>query len=428
MREGPPTLRIREWSAHDPSSSDTGNMLRGLTLSDADRGLLSELQNQSLIRYMELKNGLAISVGPHIGTITLSELRVVVMPKIRIKNLMRMVAFAFDLSDLVVSESKSEFAPADHGLIDLLGLSLLHSVGKLVRGGLLPAYCMQSEDLTTLRGRLDMGHIATHPRTSTIRCTYDEFLVDHDINRILAAGVRLAAKVMDSSDLRLDLARTADRFFRDISTIQLNFDVIHSHLENLDRRSSHYRTALTLIALIHQGTKLGEHTEYGEMPLSSFLLNMNMVFERFIERYLKLHAPEDVVIKGQDVRSEMFSYLENPSRWKHPTIRPDFVLKRRGKIVAIADAKYKNRIENPPSSAEIYQLTTYGLSYPFEKPRQVLLLHPLSTNQADQKCILQFTPSLTNDHVQIHLIGVPIDSLLEEKNRDWFPFKALSNF
>jgi len=94
------------------------------------------------------------------------------------------------------------------------------------------------------------------------------------------------------------------------------------------------------------------------MPLSSFTLNMNMVFERFLGRYL--HSPEDVRMSIQDVRFDVFSYLENAGGWNQPTIRPDFVFHRRKQVVAVADAKYKNRLDNPPS---------FGRAVPAHDPR-----------------------------------------------------------
>ena len=53
-------------------------------------------------------------------------------------------------------------------------------------------------------------------------------------------------------DLRLDLARAADRFFGDLERRALSGDWLEAMLSGLDRRSSHYRTALTLVALIHR--------------------------------------------------------------------------------------------------------------------------------------------------------------------------------
>ncbi len=416
-----PTIRIREWSKLSPEATGDGALLRGLRLTADDRELLAELKGRSSLRFTELREGLSISVGPHIGTVSLTGLRIVIMPKIRLDNLMRLVAYAFDLSDLTVTETRTQYATADEGLIDLLGVSLLRAVERVARGGLLPNYQSKSEDLATPRGRLDMRHIATHPRRATLRCSYDDLTVDHRINRVLAAGLRLASYVMQSDDLRLDLARAADRFFGDLTRIQLDTDRLRAVLEDLDRRSSHYRTALTLIALIHQGARLGEHQKAGEMPLSSFTLNMNMVFERFLGRYFRETAPADVRISAQDVRSDVFSYLENAGDWKQPTIRPDFVFRRRGKVVAVADAKYKNRHEHPPFSAELYQLTAYGLSYSMAEPREVLLLHPLATGEPHRATSLLFAPSAAKQQVRIRLVGVPVDGLLDGTVRDWWP-------
>ncbi|MBI2567008.1 MAG: hypothetical protein HYV63_08270 [Candidatus Schekmanbacteria bacterium] len=417
----PPVLHIREWSTTTPETPGAGALLRGIRLSDADRQLLEELEGRASLRCTELRSGLAISVGPHIGTVGLSGLRLVIMPKIRIDNLMRMVAYAFDLSDLLVTETRTTYATAEHGLVDLLGLSLLRAVEHIARGGLLPDYLSRNEDLATPRGRLDMRHIATHPRRATLRCTYDELTVDHELNQVLAAGLRLGSAVMQSVDLRLELARSADRFFGDLTRAPLDAELLRTILDGLDRRSSHYRTALTLIALIHHGARLGEHAAPGAMPLSSFTLNMNMLFERFLGRFLSASAPDDVGLSAQDIRSDVFSYLENASGWNQPTIRPDFVFRRRQRVIAVADAKYKNRRERPPSTAELYQLTAYGLAYAMPEPREVLLLHPLAMGESERATTLLFAPSGSAQQVRIRLVGVPVDGLLDGTVGRWWP-------
>lgn len=416
-----PSVQIGEWSTITPDSPVVGSVLRGALLSAADRELLAELEGRVSLRITELRTGLAISVGPHIGTLNLSCLRLVVMPKIRIDNLMRMVAYAFELSDLVVTETRSTYTTAEHGLIDLLGLSLLRSVERIARGGLLPDYQSRSDDLATPRGRLDMRHISTHPRQATLRCRYDDLTVDHALNQALAAGLRLAAAMMQSVDLRLDLARAADRFFGDLTRIGLDAQQLQTLVDGLDRRSSHYRTALTLIALIHHGARLSEHAEAGAMPLSSFMLNMNMLFERFLGRYLRENGPDDVQVSSQEVRSDVFSYLDNAAGWNQPTIRPDFVIRRWRTVIAIADAKYKNRHEHPPTSAELYQLTTYGLAYPMPEPREVLLLHPVGPADAGCAATLLFAPSAAGEHVRIRLVGVPLNGLLDGTVERWWP-------
>lgn len=420
-----PLLQVREWSTTTPDTPNGGERLRGLRLTDADRELLAHLETSAKLRITELRSGLGVSVESHIGTVSLSCLRLVVMPKIRIDNLMRMIAFAFDLSDLLVTETRTTYSAADQGLVDLLGLSLLRSVGRIARGGLLPHYEKRDEDLATPRGRVDLRHAATHPRRATLRCVYDDLTVDHELNQLVAAGLRLAAGVMQSVDMRLDLARAADRFFGDLTRAPLEAERLRARLSNLDRRSSHYRTALTLISLIHQGAKLGKHVAAGAMPLSSFMLDMNLAFERFLGRYFAETCPSGIRLSAQDVRSDVFSYLENGRGWKQPTIRPDFVFRRGNRVIAVADAKYKNRHEHPPTSAELYQLTTYGLAYAMAGPREVLLLHPLTRGEFERPTTLLFAPSAADRQVRIRLVGVPVDAILEGTVAHWWPLEPM---
>jgi len=421
MNAARPVLQIREWSTTTPDHPTDGALLRGLQLTPADRELLDEIGKVSSLKITELRDGISVAVDQHVGTLTLSGVRIVVLPKIRIDNLMSMVFYAFDLSDLALSSTPSTYEASKHGLVDLLGISLLHSVERIARGGLLAVYQSRSDDLPSPRGRIDIRHAATHPRQATLRCTYDELTADHLLNQVIGAGLRLSANVMQNVDLRLDLARSADRLCGDLERITLDNDVLRRAQEQLDRRSSHYKTALHLIALIYAGSRLGEHASAGSMPLSGFMLNMNTVFERFLERYIKSVAPDDIQVVGQDVRSDVFQYLERPKAWRHPTIRPDLVFKRRGLPIAIGDAKYKSRNDHPPSTAELYQLTTYGLSYPMPEPREVLLLHPLGTGESDKRTVLRFAPGAASQEVLIRLVGVPIDDIVEGKLERWWP-------
>ncbi len=416
-----PTLRVREWSTTYPERFGAGAVLYGLDLTAADRELLATLEGSSSLRVTELRQGLQVSVGPHVGTVSLSGLRIVIVPKMQVKTLMRMVGYVFDLSDLWIGETSTPLPAADGGFVDLLGLSLLRSVERLVRGGLLPEYRNRVEDLASPRGRIDMRHAATHPRRATLRCTFDDLTADCLLNQVIAAGLRLASKVMDSPGLRLDLARAADRFFGDLRRIDLDARTLQAAGEGLDRRSSHYRTAVSLTALIFQGSRLGKHAEPGEMPLASFTLNMNTLFERFLTRHLREAAPADVEVSGQEVRSGIFSYLENPHGWQRPRIRPDLVFRRRGKEIAVGDAKYKNRHDHPPTASELYQLTIYGLSYRMPEPREVLLLYPSRPGKESGGGTLLFAPPAGIDNVSIRLVGVPVDRMLEDAGSRWWP-------
>jgi 5-methylcytosine-specific restriction endonuclease McrBC regulatory subunit McrC len=146
---------------------------------------------------------------------------------------------------------------------------------------------------------------------------------------------------------------------------------------------------------------------------------MNQAFERFLTRYLQEHRHGNIEVISQDVRTDAFAYMENPGGWKQPTLRPDFVFLQDGKVIAIGDAKYQNRHERPPSTTELYQLTTYGLAYPMPKPRQVFLFYPLARGKKEHAARLRFAPDSLTESVQIRLVGVPIDNIFA--GECWWP-------
>lgn len=419
-----PTVRMREWGKLEPGNCGDGAQLRGLRLSDADRQLLATVKGRTSLKVVELREGLALSVGAHVGTMNLSCVRIVVMPKIGVRSLMGMVRYAFALDELVITESRADFASAADGLIDVLGLALLKAAERIARGGLLANYEMTTEDRRSPRGRLDMRYLATHPKRRTLRCVYDDLTLDHRLNQVLRAGLRLASRVMDDAGLCLDLARAADRLCPDLTRIELQTSELQSLLAGLDRRSSHYREALTLIALIHEGSYLGDHEHVGEMPLTSFSLNMNRVFERFLGRYLSESAPSYLRVSEQDVERDAFRYIENTNDWNSPRLRPDFVLWHQRRSLAVADAKYKNRHEHPPTTQELYQLTTYGLAYDLPAPREVLMLYPLAADEKSRPTSLLFGALAYSQQVHIRLVGVPLDGLLNGTVRNWWPWET----
>lgn len=416
----PPTLVVREWSTTEPAETGPGTVLRRLELTGPDRELLSALADTSL-RVRELRQGLMIETGPEVGTVTLSRLRIVVMPKLRIDQLMRLVAYAFDLSDIAVAAAESSFDTDRAGFADLLALSLLDQVRRVARGGLLSRYVAMVEDLGTPRGRIDLLHAATHPDEASLRCCYDELTPDHRLNQVVAAGLRFAARVVAGPDLALELVRAADRFFGDIDKVRLDEHSLREAIRSLDRKSRHYRVALGLVALLFHGARLGPHERVGEVRLSSFLLDMNLLFERALTRYLREHAPTDIDVTAQEVCADAFTYLENPAHWHRPAIRPDLVFRRRGEVVAIGDAKYKDRVEHPPSAPELYQLTTYGLSFEMAEPRDVMLFHPeIGGAEARPARLLFSPPAMERGQVRIRLVGVPLDAI-GSGHSSWWP-------
>jgi len=414
-----PTLTIREWSRVTPT--DTA-LLQGLSLTDADRELLADFTQRTSLRVEELRQGLRIEVGPHIGVVALSQLRIHIMPKLQLDHVMAMVGAAFDLTDLLLIPNDNPLAPAEQGFVDLLALSLLQEVRTLVRQGLLKRYQPKQEQLSSPRGRIDLREVINRPRQTQLYCQYYDLTEQHVLNQIVAEGLRLSAGIVQSASLQSDLLSTAKRYFGTLPRVDLNGTTLTAAQAVLDRQSRHYARLLRLIALVTQGSGVGLAT--GSVSVGGFLLDMNRVFERFLTRYLQAHTPLGMKVISQDSRADVFAYLNNPQRWRQPAIRPDFVFLHDGKTCAVGDAKYQDHIRKPPDTQELYQLVTYALAYPMPEPREVFLFYPLTTAVHTPPSQLLFKPDGLAPQVFIQLVGVPIDDLV--KGLGWWPLSSMT--
>lgn len=414
---GPPVLTLREWSRATPEDTP---LLRKRCLTDADRRVLAGLARHTSLRVVELRQGLLVEVGPHIGTVALSGIRIDILPKLRLDRVMALVTQAFTLDDLCLLPEVGEQTPAAQGFVDLLGLALLRGVRSLVRRGLTRRYQAREESLSCPQGRIDFRRRISAPRQAALPCRFQDLNERHLLNQVLAAGLRLAADLVHSARLRDEIRGTVERCFGAQRRLTLTRSVLLAARAGLDRQTQHYATALKLIVLLAEGSRLGHYAAHGGgLLLGGFLLDMNRVFERFVTRYLQHHAPREIQVLSQDTRTGVFAYLDNPGGWRQPAIRPDLVFMRHGRPLAIGDAKYQDHSRQPPDAAELYQLVTYALAYALPAPREVMLLYPLAADRRAKPAALLFTPDGALDRVRIRLVGVPLDELLN--GAAWWP-------
>lgn len=415
---------LKEWSEATPA---THLALRKRVLSDADKRLVDRLRQTSTIRIDELRDGVRIVTEHHVGTIQLGSLRVTIAPKIKTRSLMEMVARTLDLDSVHLFDPVVTVGTGDNGFVDLLGLALAREGSRIAQRGHVRGYVSRTEDIGTVRGRVDLGHWVRHPGRSTLRCTYDDLTADLEANRILAAGLGLASQAVSHMRVSADLARLGALLGQDLDlSRQLTISRIDEVVASLDRRTSHYRVALDLVRLFVAGTLVNDQPHMSSAKVTSFLLDMNMLFERFVGRVLIANAPRGLKVFPQKPLSGAYQYVVNRSGWPNPIVRPDFVVTRdNGATVALADAKYKDRVRFPPSTADLYQLTVYGLAFDLPEPRTVVILYPLGEGDRDIGTVLQFVPDGGRGRVTIRQVGVPLAALATGgKSEHFWPFDA----
>ncbi|MGZ4790364.1 MAG: 5-methylcytosine restriction system specificity protein McrC, partial [Ilumatobacteraceae bacterium] len=86
-----------------------------------------------------------------------------------------------------------------------------------------------------------------------------------------------------------------------------------------------------------------------------FFVNMNVVFERFVEARLRQCLRGRVRVEGQAI-----STLDDH---RHVAIQPDLVFRDAGRALFVGDAKYKLAEQGIGRQSDYYQLLAYTTAY-----------------------------------------------------------------
>lgn len=299
-----------------------------------------------------------ITATSHVGTLVVDGIRLLIRPKINPQNLFlllepglphsawRREAFDYDVS--------SDLLPS---VIAFFARTLETTLAR----GVLRSYRTMEETLVALRGRLDVPRQFKRAGVLTqVACTYDDFTEDIPENRVLRAAVQRALRIarVDPADRqRLMRQLVALDAVEDHAVTPEDVDQIH-----LTRLSQHYAAALRLARLILANLTLTD--SHGTAPASSFMVDMNDLFQSFVTERLRRE------MRGRlDVIAEPTVHL---GTGRQVTMLPDLLFRSaHGQHVYVGDIKYKLAKDGRGRSGDYYQLLAYTTA--LELPEGVLI-------------------------------------------------------
>ena len=186
-------------------------------------------------------NKYRVKVANAVGAVALPGTSLHIEPKIHISHFAhlakRAVARHRTSSEHVAVDSLDTFW-------ELVATWCVSSVEKIFRAGLLSDYREETDDLSVVRGRVNVRRTAEIFLGGQLaaNCTFDEFDVDNSLNRVLrrAMGFISSASWLQDVELKKRAARM-DRAMEGVGSLQ------HGDLAvKTDRRSRHYVEALDL--------------------------------------------------------------------------------------------------------------------------------------------------------------------------------------
>jgi len=280
-----------------------------------------------------------------VGSLTVGEHRFRIQPKAGIRNVLAMM-------DVQVSSEQwsNDVTPqgSDPDFLAVMARVMCLASEETTRRGVRRDYVSRQERLVSPRGRIDIAEIVRRPGLETpVPCRFDEHTVDVPLNRLIRAALERARRVPAIGPgwqrrLMVQLGELEDASgpLGDIDWV-LRWDP--------GPMERHYESAVRLAHLILLAVSL--NSKVGETTASSFLVDMNALFEAWVGRRLRDALPDLEVIEQHSTHLDTSSQI---------ALRPDLVIRSAGREIAVADCKYKLLEGGEARSADYYQALAYA--------------------------------------------------------------------
>lgn len=293
------------------------------------------------------KNRWRVSATSYVGTLVVDGVKLLIRPKINPQNLFLLLEPG--LPTLAWQREAFEY-DASFDLLASMVAFFARTMETTLARGLVRSYRTVTESKIAMRGRLDFAAQARTPGLmSPVACTYDDFTENVLENQVLRAAVRRASRVPgikphDRQQLLRHLAALDG--VADVPVTNETFDEIH-----ITRLNQHYLPAIRLAHMLISNLTLSD--AFGSTSASSFMLDMNDLFQRFVSERLRRELRHKL-----EVIEEPPVYLGTGRR---VSMRPDLVFRDTisGEIAYVGDIKYKVSGDGTGRSNDYYQLLAY---------------------------------------------------------------------
>lgn len=250
----------------------------------------------------------------------------------------------------------------DH-LLDLLCYLLSLEAQELLDRGLYADYRVENDALPVVRGRLRILDQATRRfgRVDTLECEFEEHDTDNVDNQLVAAGLSAAARHAADEDVRRGVRRLSS-IFAAACTVS-RYDVpYYSERISYTRRNHGYRTAHQLSYLLLEHLAVRELYADGTPRCFAFLIDMNVLFERFVSRLVS-DAFSGSTVRVRVQRRDRSVIVHEDTGRSYGTVIPDLLLEEPGQWRLPGDAKYKLYDRRRLDPTDIYQVFLYAYAF-----------------------------------------------------------------
>ncbi len=308
-----------------------------------------------------------------------------------IKNIYYMLSYAFQvLRNSNYDSLDSE--PFDHAQ-DLFAAILAKGLGRQVKQGLYLEYTGKEEDLTVMRGKLDVaGTIRNRiQRKQDLACEFDELSENNLYNRILKTTLHYLVRDEGVDVERKRALRKILVFFDRVEMVN-PLEIAWSRLQYL-RNNGSYELLINICYFVLDG--MVQTTDKGDYCLMSFSDDqMAKLYEHFILEYYRCHHAYLNEVKAGQVKWDLSGEEEDSMVRFLPRMQTDVFL-RMGERVLIIDAKFYSKTmhtrydKRSLRSDHLYQMFAYVKNQDKERTGNVagLILYAKTDEALTPDCL-----------------------------------------
>jgi 5-methylcytosine-specific restriction enzyme subunit McrC len=239
----------------------------------------------------------------------------------------------------------------------------------------------------------------------------------------LLAGVQAARWKTTNASLRRRAADLERRLSDVAPTLPARRTLLAPTAVVYGRRNAHYRVAHTWCRSLLRLGQVDDVDAPSSSEIQTFLINMNSLFERFVDWLLGLvYAGAGVDLQAQKRNASLITVNGRHRR----SIAPDMVISQSGRSFAV-DAKYKKYDEWEIYPADVYQLLLYAQCYTgFTDIPTSYLVYPASRRTTSPTKVELTVPSDGGPRqVRVIALGIPLAEVVDGlRNGDQEPLKA----
>lgn len=272
---------------------------------------------------------------------------------IPIKNIYYMLSYAFQ----VLSEKSYERLGTEEfdNINELFAEILIISISRQIKRGLEKDYIENTDELPTIKGKIELTQSIASLRNKRVVCSYDNFTVDSYKNQIIKSTMQLLLKRAKLSKNRRKKLKRLYLYFKDVNLIDLN--TVNWNIQ-YNKNNQTYRMIIEICYLTSKGL-LQNHSEGKTKLIDFYESNMPRLYEKFILEYYKREYGN---IKAES--SQIKWQLDDEIDTNLPIMQTDITLTKDYKTVII-DAKYYTHSMQEHyniktvHSGNLYQIFTY---------------------------------------------------------------------